>query len=128
MAKAPILSKRPSASSRGAVAEALGTKNLVADAMYRLTGNRRSDHIAQDTVAMIVDDMISTGALPLSVAMHLAVMVNQTGSAMSRDVAIFVEGLGCLQQHDAFGAVAETPTPKALSYLKQSFFRFGDWP
>jgi len=55
------------------VEEGLGTKNLVADAMYRFTGKSYYDHIAQDTVAMIVNDMITLGALPLSVAMHLAV-------------------------------------------------------
>lgn len=55
------------------VEEGLGTKNLVADAMYRLTGKSYYDHIAQDTVAMIVNDIITLGALPLSVAMHLAV-------------------------------------------------------
>jgi phosphoribosylformylglycinamidine cyclo-ligase len=55
------------------VVEGLGTKNLVADAMYRLTGKLYYDRIAQDTVAMIVNDMITLGALPLSVAMHLAV-------------------------------------------------------
>lgn len=55
------------------VEEGLGTKNLVADAMYRLTGKSYYNHIAQDTVAMIVNDMITLGALPLSVAMHLAV-------------------------------------------------------
>lgn len=55
------------------VEEGLGTKSLVADAMYKLTGRSFYDHIAQDTVAMIVNDMITLGALPLSVAMHLAV-------------------------------------------------------
>jgi len=55
------------------VEEGLGTKNLVADAMYRPTGKSYYDHIAQDAVAMIVNDMITLGALPLSVAMHLAV-------------------------------------------------------
>jgi phosphoribosylformylglycinamidine cyclo-ligase len=55
------------------VEEGLGTKNLVADAMYKLTGKSYYDQIAQDTVAMIVNDMINLGALPLSVAMHLAV-------------------------------------------------------
>src|SRR3989344_347772 len=55
------------------VEEGLGTKNLVADAMYRLTGKSYYDHIAQCTVAMIVNDMITLGAMPLSVAMHLAV-------------------------------------------------------
>ncbi len=55
------------------VEEGLGTKNRVADAMYILTGKSYYDHIAQCAVAMIVNDMITLGALPLSVAMHLAV-------------------------------------------------------
>src|SRR3989344_4843881 len=55
------------------VEEGLGTKNLVADAMYALTGKSYYDQIAQDTVAMIVNDLVTLGALPLSVAMHLAV-------------------------------------------------------
>lgn len=55
------------------VEEGLGTKNLVADAMYKLTGKSYYDQIAQDGVAMIVNDMITLGALPLSLAMHLAV-------------------------------------------------------
>lgn len=56
------------------VEEGLGTKNLVADAIYRLSGTRSYyDHIAQDTVAMIVNDMVTLGALPLAVAMHLGV-------------------------------------------------------
>lgn len=55
------------------VEEGLGTKNLVADAMYKLTGKSYYNYIAQDAVAMIVNDMITLGALPLSVAMHLAV-------------------------------------------------------
>ena len=45
------------------VEEGLGTKNLVAAAMYRLAGKSYYDHIAQDTVAMIVSDMITLGAL-----------------------------------------------------------------
>src|SRR6185295_8396435 len=54
------------------VEEGLGTKNLVADQMYRLTRRSYYSHVAQDTVAMIVNDMITLGALPISVAMHLA--------------------------------------------------------
>ncbi|MBM3708681.1 MAG: phosphoribosylformylglycinamidine cyclo-ligase, partial [Actinobacteria bacterium] len=56
------------------VQEGLGTKNLVADAMRNLNNKRCSYYhqVAQDTVAMIVNDLITVGALPLSVAMHLA--------------------------------------------------------
>jgi phosphoribosylformylglycinamidine cyclo-ligase len=57
------------------VQEGLGTKNLVADAMYTLTKKKRSyyDLIAQDTAAMIINDIITVGAWPLSLAMHLSV-------------------------------------------------------
>lgn len=54
------------------VEEGLGTKNLVADRMYELTGKSYYDQIAQCTVAMIVNDLVTLGAMPLSVAMHLA--------------------------------------------------------
>ena len=57
----------------GHVEEGLGTKNLVADAMYALSGKSYYDQIAIDTVAMIVNDMITLGIMPLSTAMHLAV-------------------------------------------------------
>jgi phosphoribosylformylglycinamidine cyclo-ligase len=54
------------------VEEGLGTKNLVADAMYQLSGKTYYDLIAQDTVAAIVNDLITVGARPVSIAMHLA--------------------------------------------------------
>ncbi len=56
------------------VEEGLGTKNLVADAVgARIDDWHYYHHIGQDTVAMIVNDMVTLGALPVSVAMHLAV-------------------------------------------------------
>lgn len=55
------------------VEEGLGTKNLVADAMAKLTGKTHYHAIGIDTVATIVNDLITCGALPLSVAMHAAV-------------------------------------------------------
>ena len=55
------------------VEEGLGTKNLVADAMGELTERSFYESIGIDTVATIVNDMITTGALPVSVAMHAAV-------------------------------------------------------
>jgi phosphoribosylformylglycinamidine cyclo-ligase len=55
------------------VEEGLGTKNLVADAVYAATGKCFYREIAIDTVATIVNDLITCGALPISVAMHAAV-------------------------------------------------------
>ncbi len=55
------------------VEEGLGTKNLVADAMLTLTGQSHYHNIGIDTVATIVNDLVTCGALPISVAMHAAV-------------------------------------------------------
>src|SRR5687767_8317262 len=55
------------------VEEGLGTKNLIADAMQRLTGKHFYHAIGIDTVATIVNDLVTCGALPISVAMHAAV-------------------------------------------------------
>jgi phosphoribosylformylglycinamidine cyclo-ligase len=55
------------------VEEGLGTKNLVADAVQAQTGRCFYREIGIDTVATIVNDLVTCGALPLSVAMHAAV-------------------------------------------------------
>ena len=55
------------------VEEGLGTKNLVADAMWKLNKGRFYRNVGIDTVATIVNDLITTGALPISVAMHAGV-------------------------------------------------------
>jgi phosphoribosylformylglycinamidine cyclo-ligase len=55
------------------VEEGLGTKNLVADAVRGAMGACRYDAIGIDTVATIVNDLVTCGARPVSVAMHAAV-------------------------------------------------------
>ncbi len=49
---------------RAFVIEGLGTKNLVADEMSKITGQTYYDTIAQDTVAAIVNDILTVGAMP----------------------------------------------------------------
>lgn len=49
---------------RAFVIEGLGTKNLVADEIEKNTGKTFYDLIAQDTVAAIVNDIITVGAMP----------------------------------------------------------------
>lgn len=46
------------------VIECLGTKNLIADNLRKFTGKTYYDSLAVDTVAMIVNDLTSVGALP----------------------------------------------------------------
>ena len=54
------------------IVECLGTKALVADEMARLTGRSYYDGIAQDTIAMAVNDLITVGATPLVVQAYWA--------------------------------------------------------
>lgn len=55
------------------VIEGLGTKNLIADELFKLTGKSYYDVVAQDTVAMILNDLITVGAKPLVVNAYWAV-------------------------------------------------------
>ncbi|WP_343622514.1 AIR synthase related protein [Roseateles puraquae] len=54
------------------IVECLGTKTLVADEMAKLTGKSYFAGIAQDTIAMAVNDLITVGATPLVVQAYWA--------------------------------------------------------
>lgn len=54
------------------IVECLGSKALVADEMQRLTGRTWYEGIAQDTIAMAVNDLITVGATPLVVQAYWA--------------------------------------------------------
>src|SRR5687767_10401055 len=92
------------------VEEGLGTKNLVADAVYAATGKTFYREIAIDTVATIVNDLITCGALPISVAMHAAVGDSGWFADNTRTTAL-VDGFaeGCRLAGAVWGG-GETPT------------------
>ena len=54
------------------ITECLGTKSLVADEMRTFTGKTYYDAIAQDTIAMAVNDLITVGARPLTLHAYWA--------------------------------------------------------
>ena len=54
------------------IVECLGSKALVADEMAQLTGKSYYEGIAQDTIAMAVNDLITVGATPLVVQAYWA--------------------------------------------------------
>jgi phosphoribosylformylglycinamidine cyclo-ligase len=54
------------------IVECLGSKALVADEMQRLTGRSYYASIAQDTIAMAVNDLVTVGATPLVVQAYWA--------------------------------------------------------
>jgi len=96
------------------VEEGLGTKNLVADAVYAQTGKNFYREIAIDTVATIVNDLVTCGALPISVAMHAAVGESAWFADAARMQAL-VEGWaeGCRQSGAVWGG-GETPTLRGI--------------
>jgi len=58
------------------VIEGLGTKNLIADAMRKINDKTYYDIIGHDTVATIVNDLVSVGAKPLVVHAYWAIEDN----------------------------------------------------
>ena len=58
------------------VIEGLGTKNLVADAMLKITGKTYYDVIGHDTVATIINDLVTVGAIPLVIHAYWAIENN----------------------------------------------------
>ena len=96
------------------VEEGLGTKNLVADVMLDLTGKSFYRHIGIDTVATIVNDLITCGALPISIAMHAAVGDAAWFSKGTR-AADLAEGFaeGCREASAVWGG-GETPALKGI--------------
>jgi phosphoribosylformylglycinamidine cyclo-ligase len=96
------------------VEEGLGTKNLVADAMLKLTGKSFYRNVGIDTVATIVNDLITTGAVPISVAMHAAVGDAEWFGDPRRSEEL-AEGFaeGCRQSQAVWGG-GETPTLRGI--------------
>ena len=58
------------------VIEGLGTKNLIADDTRKITGKTYYDVIAHDTVATIINDLVTVGATPLVVHAYWAIEDN----------------------------------------------------
>jgi len=54
------------------ITECLGTKVLIADPMRAVTGKTYFDALAQDTLAMAINDIITVGATPISVHAYWA--------------------------------------------------------
>ncbi len=73
------------------IVECLGSKALVADEMARLTGKSYYASIAQDTIAMAVNDLITVGATPLVVQAYWAAGGSDWFGDAERSLAL-VEG------------------------------------
>lgn len=58
------------------VIEGLGTKNLIADETRKITGKTYYDVIGHDTVATVINDLITVGAKPLVIHAYWAIEDN----------------------------------------------------
>jgi len=96
------------------VEEGLGTKSLVADAVQAQTGRSFYRAIGVDTVATIVNDLVTCGALPITVAMHAAVR-DSAWFADEQRARDLVEGFaaGCRTAGAAWGG-GETPALRGI--------------
>lgn len=96
------------------VVEGLGTKNLVADEMRKITGKTYYNIIGHDTVATIINDLITVGARPLVVHAYWAIEDNSWLQDRKR-IADFIKGWrdACRLSGAAWGG-GETPTLKGV--------------
>lgn len=96
------------------VIEGLGTKNLVADGIQKITNKIYYDVIGHDTVAAIVNDLITVGAKPLVIHAYWAVGNNSFMKNEDRMRALIA---GWKKACDLSGATwggGETPTYQGL--------------
>ncbi len=96
------------------VIEGLGTKNLVADATRKITGKTHYDQIAQDTIAMIVNDLIVVGADPEVINMYVGSGSSDWFTDLERAEDLIV---GWKKACDLAGATwggGESPTLKGI--------------
>ncbi len=96
------------------VEEGLGTKNLVADAVYKQSGKCFYREVAIDTVATIVNDLITCGALPTSLAMHAAVGDSGWFGDAQRTQALVDGWADACRMSGAVWGGGETPTLKGI--------------
>lgn len=96
------------------VIEGLGTKNLVADEVSKFTNKTYYQEIAQDTVAMIVNDLIVVGALPIVVNAYFG-LGNSGWLDNSKRTQDLVEGFAkaCNMAGATWGG-GETPTLRGV--------------
>lgn len=92
------------------VIEGLGTKNLIADEMYKMTGKTFYDVIAHDTIATIINDLITVGAKPLVLNAYWAIPNNKWLKDKKR-INDLITGWrdACIISEVAWGG-GETPT------------------
>lgn len=96
------------------VIEGLGTKNLVADDTRKITGKTYYDITGHDTVATIINDLVTVGAKPLTINAYWAVGNSDWFKNIKRTIDL-IRGWGdaCDVAGVTWGG-GETPTLKGI--------------
>jgi phosphoribosylformylglycinamidine cyclo-ligase len=97
-----------------AVAEQLGTKNLVADETRKITGKTYYDSIAHDTVATIINDLVTVGAQPLVLHAYWAIENNDWLADEERMTDLINGWKSACDLAGASWGGGETPTLKGI--------------
>lgn len=96
------------------VIEGLGTKNIIADEVEKVTGKRFYQEIAHDTIATIVNDLVSVGARPLVIHAYWGIGNNSwlENKARMKDLIVGFKK-ACDISMASWGG-GETPTLKGI--------------
>lgn len=102
------------------VIEGLGTKNLVADETRKITGKTYYEIIGHETVATVINDLVTVGASPLTIHAYWAIEDNSWLEDRTRMEDLIA---GWRKAADLAGASwggGETPTMKGIVTPKTS--------
>ena len=105
------------------VIEGLGTKNLIADAMYKTTGKTYYDVVAHDTVAAIINDLSTVGAKPLVIHAYWAIEDNKWLSDQKRMKDLIMGWKNACDIAGASWGGGETATMKQIVVKGMAEFR-----
>jgi phosphoribosylformylglycinamidine cyclo-ligase len=101
---------RPDGGYRGWVHEGLGTRNLIADAMFTLTGREYHGAIGYSALAVGLNDAATLGVRPCAVTMHLAVGSSSWFDNERRSAALIAGWVDACQDVGCTWTGGETPT------------------
>ncbi len=96
------------------VIEGLGTKNLIADDTRKITGKTYYDNIGHDTVATVINDLITVGATPLVLHAYWAIEDNEWLSDEKRMTDLINGWKNACDIAGVSWGGGETPTMKGI--------------
>lgn len=96
------------------VAECLGTKNLIADDMRKITGKTYYNSIAKDTVATFINDLSTVGAKPLVAHAYWAIEDNKWLQDSQRINDLIIGWKNACNEAGVTWGGGETPTMKGI--------------